>query len=196
MAGLKFLVDTNVFIALEDPKIVPPLVAELAQKAQLHSIGLFLDEASIEDVNRDADVARRIITLSKLQKFPVLSRVAHKTAAELDNRFGPAHKPNDQCDVLMLDTLDLGVVDFLVSEDIGLHKRAVRANLHRRVFTVREALSWIQRTFDPREFRLPYIVSRKAHQISTANSLFDGLRDDYPGFDDWFAKCRRDHRDC
>jgi ribosomal protein S18 acetylase RimI-like enzyme len=196
MAGLKFLVDTNVFIALEDPRLVPTPVAELAQKAQLHSIALFVDEASIADINRDPDPGRRAITLSKLHKFPVVSGVAHRPASELDARFGAASSDNDRCDVQMLDTLDLDVVDFLITEDVGLHKRAARANLHRRVFTVREALLWIQRTFDPKEFRLPYVVSRKVHQISATDPIFKGLREDYAGFDIWLSKCRNEHRDC
>lgn len=193
---LKFLVDTNVFIALEDPRQVPAPVAELAQKAQLHSIALFVDEASIRDISRDSDATRRAITLSKLQKFPVLSGVAHRPASDLDARFGAAPSENDRCDVLMLDTLDLGVVDFLVTEDVGIHKRAGRANLDGRVFTVREALSWIQRAFDPREFRLPYVVARKVHQVSAADPIFGGLREDYVGFDIWLTKCRNEHRDC
>jgi len=196
MAGLKFLVDTNVFIALEDPKIVSSSAAELAQKAQLHSVALFLDEATFDDVSRDNDPVRRAITLSKLRKFPALQDVVHRRHDELEQRFGAIRNDNDRCDVLMLDTLDLNVVDFLITEDIEIHKRAARASLHRRVFTVREALLWLQRTFEPQEFRLPFIEARKAHQLDVRDTLFDSLREDYRDFDTWFAKCRREHRDC
>jgi ribosomal protein S18 acetylase RimI-like enzyme len=197
MAGLKLLLDTNIVIALEDPRTVPPGMALLAQKAQLHGLTLFLDEACISDIERDPNLERREATLSKLQKFPVPPNVAHRSESELIQRFGDIRSPNDRCDVLMLDTLDRKVADFLVSEDIGLHKRAERASLRDRVFTVREALAWIQRTFEPREFRLPYVVSRKAYQIPTSDPIFESLREGYPGFDDWWLeKCVRQHRDC
>jgi ribosomal protein S18 acetylase RimI-like enzyme len=196
MAGLKLLLDTNIFIALEDPRTVPPGVALLAQKAQVHGLTLFLDEASIADIERDPNLERREATLSKLQKFPSLPRVAHRIESVMIERFGDIRNPNDRCDVLMLDTLDLNVVDFLVTEDIGVHKRAERAALRDRVFTVREALAWIQRTFEPREFRLPYVVSRKAYQIPTTDPIFASLREGYPDFDRWFTKCVREHRDC
>src|SRR5258706_16305668 len=119
MAGSKLLLDANIFIALEDPKIVPPAVATLAQKASLHRLSMFLDEACVEDVSRDRDLERRTATLSKLKKFPVLEGIAHRPPDVQVSRFGRVQDDNDRCDVLMLGTLDLGIVDFLVTEDIG-----------------------------------------------------------------------------
>lgn len=196
MAGIKLLLDTNIFIALEDPKVVPPDVALLAQKANQHGLTLYLDEACVADIKRDPNLERRDATLSKLAKFPVLPGIAHTIEPDLISRFGSIKKPNDRCDILMLDTLDMNVVDFLVSEDIGVHKRAERAGLRDRVFTVREALTWLQRTYEPREFRLPYVLSKKAYQIPLTDPIFDSLREGYPDFDRWFAKCVREHRDC
>jgi ribosomal protein S18 acetylase RimI-like enzyme len=196
MTGSKFLLDANIFIRMEDPTVVHPSVAALAQKAHLHRVGLYLDEACIEDIRRDPKLERRAATLSKLSKFPVLNQVAHRDTGDQISRFGNISSDNDRCDVLMLDTLDLGIVDFLITEDAGIHSRADRAGLRDRVLTVQEALAWIQRTFEPREFRLRFIVSRKAHQVSTEDPLFVGLRQDYHGFEEWFSKCRREHRDC
>jgi ribosomal protein S18 acetylase RimI-like enzyme len=196
MVGSKLLLDANILIALEDPKIVPPSVAALAQKAHLFGISMFLDESCVEDIQRDPNLERRRATLSKVQKFPILTQIAHRSRADQESRFGSIKDDNDRCDVQMLDTLDLGVVDFLVTEDVGIHKRAQRAGLRRRVFAVQEALAWIQRTFEPKEFRLRNIVARKAHQISVDDPIFDGLRKDYVGFDEWFVKCRREHRSC
>lgn len=197
MAGLKLLLDTNILIALEDPKPLEPALAALSQKAQLHGLMLFIDEAAVRDVERDSDVVRRERTLSKLRRFPMLEGVAHTPDAELEVRFGPHKNDNDRCDVLMLDSLQLGVVDFLVSEDLGLHKRSARSGLGDRVFRISDALSWIRRTFEPQEFRLPYVLAKKAHQITLSDPIFDSLRDDYNGFDGWFeSKCRRQHRDC
>jgi ribosomal protein S18 acetylase RimI-like enzyme len=196
MAGSKLLLDTNIFIALEDPTIVPPAVARLAQKASLHGLSIFLDEACIEDVHRDTNLERRAATLSKLQKFTVLEHIAHRPPDIQMSRFGQISGDNDRCDLLMLDTLDLGIVDFLITEDTGIHRRAERASLRNRVFTDREALGWMQRTYEPKDFRLRYIVARKAHQISVDDPIFVSLRADYEHFDEWFAKCRCVHRDC
>jgi ribosomal protein S18 acetylase RimI-like enzyme len=197
MAGLKLLLDTNVLIALEDPKPLPPAIAALSQKAQLHGLTLFVHEAAVRDVGRDPDVNRRGLTLSKLARFPILEQVAHGSDSALEDHFGSIKNDNDRCDVRMLDCLRLGVVDFLVTEDIGLHKRATRAGLADRTWRVLDALAWIRRTFEPQEFQLPYVLARKAHQISLSDAIFDTLREDYNGFDKWFEeKCLRQHRDC
>lgn len=197
MAGLKLLLDTNVLITLEDPKPLPPAVAALSQKAQLYGLTLFVHEAAVRDVQRDRDDERRALMLSKLNRFPILEQVAHGPDAELEAQFGPLRNDNDHCDVRMLDCLRLGVVDFLITEDIGLHKRAAHAGLADRTFRVLDALAWIRRTFEPQDFRLPYVLARKAHQISLADPIFATLREDYVGFDAWFERaCRRQHRDC
>ena len=125
MAGLKLLLDTNVFIPLEDLKLVPPAAALFSQKAQLNGLTLYVSDSSINDITRDPDITRRNITLSKLAKFPRLYDVAHSDDATLVQRFGEIHGPNDRCDVLLLDILDLQVVDFLITEDVGIHKRAI-----------------------------------------------------------------------
>lgn len=52
------------------------------------------------------------------------------------------------------------------------------------------------RVSEPDDSRLLYIVSRKAHQIPVDDPLFIGLREDYPDFDSWFAKCQGTQRDC
>ncbi|MBL8270558.1 MAG: hypothetical protein JNL55_29420, partial [Steroidobacter sp.] len=115
MVGLKLLLDTNILIALEDPKPLEPALAALSQKAQLHGLVLFIDEAAVRDIERDADLVRRARTLSKVRRFPLLEGVAHTPDSELSVKFGPIRSENDRCDVLMLDSLQLGVVDFLIS---------------------------------------------------------------------------------
>jgi ribosomal protein S18 acetylase RimI-like enzyme len=197
MAGLKLLLDTNVLIALEDSKPLQPAIAALSQKAQLHSLTLFVHEAAVRDVERDSDINRRTLTLSKINRFPILEQVAHGGDAELEAKFGSIKNDNDRCDVRMLDCLRLGVVDFLVTEDIGLHKRAAHTGLADRTLRILDALAWIRRTFEPQEFQLPYVVARKAHQISLSDPIFSTLREYYDAFDQWFEqKCLRQHRDC
>jgi hypothetical protein len=44
--------------------------------------------------------------------------------------------------------------------------------------------------------KLPYIVERKAYEIDKSHAIFENLRADYPGFDSWFDKCRKEHRAC
>jgi hypothetical protein len=196
MNGFKLLIDTNVVIGLEDAQPVQASLAELVRLSNEHGIGLFVDGANYDDVARDKDETRRAVTLSKLAKFQQLRGIPLPVESFLVARFGAINKDNDRSDVRFLAALDAKAVDFLVSQDIGLHRRADRAGLGANVFTVEEALQWVRHLFGVKAVKLPYIVERKAYEIDNSHTIFVSLRADYPGFDTWFDKCRREHREC
>jgi GNAT superfamily N-acetyltransferase len=196
MNNFKLLIDTNIVIGLEDPQPVEAALAELVRLSNEHAVGLFVDGANYDDVARDKDSARRQITLSKLAKFQRLRGVPVPDDATLVARFGTIKSENDRSDVRLLTALDAKAIHFLVSQDIGLHRRAERAGLDASVLTVEDALQWLKQTFTAKSVSLPYVVERKAYEINQDHAIFAGLRSDYPGFDEWFDKCRRQHREC
>ena len=196
MNGFKLLIDTNVVIGLEDAQPVQASLAELVRLSGEHGIGLFVDGANYDDVARDKDETRRAVTLSKLAKFQQLRGIPLPAESGLVARFGAINNDNDRSDVRFLAALDAKAVDFVVSQDIGLHRRADRAGLGANVFTIEEALQWVKRLFGVKAVKLPYIVERKAYEIDKSHAIFESLRADYPGFDTWFDKCRREHREC
>jgi hypothetical protein len=196
MNGFKLLIDTNVVIGLEDAKPVQASLAELVRLSGEYGVGLFVDGANHDDVARDKNENRRAVTLSKLAKFQQLRGVPTPDDTKLTTRYGPINSENDRSDVRFLVALDAKAIDFIVSQDIGLHRRAERAGLGPNVFTVEEALEWLKRLFAVKAVNLPYIVERKAYEIDQAHSIFASLRADYKGFNAWFDKCRSQHRDC
>ncbi|MBF0375733.1 MAG: hypothetical protein HQL39_20270, partial [Alphaproteobacteria bacterium] len=147
-------------------------------------------------VTRDKDAARREVTRSKLDKFQRLRGVPPQPDAELIARFGPIKSENDRADVRLLAALDAHAADFLVTQDIGLHRRAERAGLGARVLTVDAALEWLRQTFQARSVRLPYVKEKQAYEVDPKDPIFASLREDYDGFDAWFDTCRKQHRDC
>src|SRR3984893_1294672 len=199
MTGRKILIDTNVFIGLEDQKEIAPEFAKMVQLCGQHGVRVFVHEAAIDDIKRDQDVARRKISLSKVKKFEQLTGINQPPIEELVANFGPMPKPNDAVDVALLHALDIGAVDFLVSQDQGIHGRARRSTppLADRVLTVVDAVAWLRTTFEPKEVRLPLVEEVPAHAIPLTDDIFDSLREGYPGFDKWWRKkCVRDHRQC
>jgi hypothetical protein len=196
MNSFKLLVDTNIVIGLEDAQPVRASLAEFVRLSSEHGIGLFVDGANYDDVARDKDEKRRAVTLSKLAKFQQLRDIPRSNDARMIARFGPINNQSDRSDVRFLAALDAKAVDFVVSQDIGLHRRADRTGFGACVFTVDEALQWVERLFGVKAVNLPYIIERKAYEIDKAHTIFDSLRSDYPGFDAWFDNCKRQHREC
>ena len=197
MSNYKLLIDTNVFIGLEDAKLIDFGFSDFYRGCLQHKVSMFVHEAAIEDISRDKDINRRQISLSKLQKFEKITGVRLPTRTELENKFGRIHKVNDEVDVRLLFTLESGVVDFLVTQDQGIHDRVKHSTLNKRVLRISDALVWLRQTFEPTAVKLPLVAEKKAHEIDITDDIFDSLRDGYDSFDQWWQqKCIREHRSC
>jgi ribosomal protein S18 acetylase RimI-like enzyme len=197
MSGFKFLIDTNIVIGLEDNHQVDSSLAELARRCATHHVRLFVDGAVDDDVRRDNDLARKAITLSKLERFKRLSGVQYPPDEVLARSFGMIGSDNDRSDARLLYCLELKAADFLITRDARLHRRARRCSLGPRVLSVEEAVQWLRQTFEPKHVELPYIAERPAYAVDRQDPLFESLRADYhPNFDAWFEKCAQEHRPC
>lgn len=199
MSGRKILIDTNVFIGLEDQKEVPSNFAKLQQLCGQHSVRVFVHEAAGEDIRRDRSHERRKISLSKVKKFEQLAKVKLPAQDELSKHFGPITKPNDSVDLALLYALRIGSVDILVTQDEGIHVRARRCSppLADRVLTVADTVAWLSSTYEPKEVRLPLVEEVPAHAIPLDDEIFESPRERYPEFDRWWReKCIPNHRQC
>ncbi len=196
MQDYKFLIDTNVFIGLEDDRNVDEVLAALSRKCAAFNVGIFTHDANNDDLNRDKDADRRQKSLSKLSKFRTLNSLPGENKEDLEKQYGQLPKINDVCDARLLNAVAAGAVDFLVSEDAGLRKRASRAGIASKVFSAQEALEWVTQTFEPKQVPLVHIVEQKAHEIPRNDEIFESLKEDYKDFDGWFSKCIHEHRDC
>ena len=199
MSTPNYLIDTNIFIGLEDPKEVSGNLAALLQLAGRHNVGVFVHEAALDDIKRDKNDARRKISLSKLDKFQRIAKVRGLAREALEGSFGPLPKPNDVVDATLLHSLDIGVADFLVTEDRGLHERARRhaPQLVERILYAADAVSLLRSTYEPVNVPLRYVEEVEANSIPLSDPIFESLRDGYPGFDKWWRdKCVKPMRKC
>lgn len=196
MSKPKILIDTNIIVGLEDAGQIQASFADLVKKANKHGLQIFVHEASKRDIANDKDEARKKSTLSKIRKFSILEKVAVPAASVLEGRFGKLPKQNDVVDATLLDAVDAGLVDFLVSQDGGLHKRARNAGIENSVFTVGDALGWIEQSYEPAQVALPAVEDMQAYSLDEQDPIFDSLRGDYSGFNAWLQRCKREHRNC
>lgn len=199
MSAPRLLIDTNVFIGLEDHAEVAPHFASLQQLAGRHGVEIFVHEAAIDDIRRDKDEARRRVSLSKIHKFPVVKKMAGIDQAVLEAKYGRIRRPNDLVDATLLHALEIGVADFLVTEDQGLHERAQRisSTFGARVLYVADAVSFLLTTYEAVAVVFPAVEEVEANTISQDDPIFVTLRRNYPPFDDWWReKCVKPMRKC
>lgn len=194
MSRPAFLLDTNVFIPLEDNREVLAEYQQLQRKAAEHDLRLCVHEATKRDIFRDRDIDRRKISLSKLGKFQMLVGLHLPPVPQLESQFGPISDDNELVDVELLSAVALGNADFLVTQDDGIHARARRAGVSNCVLRVEDALSWIEASFGRATVVLPFIQDVHAQQLNFDAPIFQGVRADYADFDAWARKCRKEQR--
>lgn len=191
----KVLIDTNIIIGLEDNKEVGAAYSELSAICSKHGISLRIHESSTEDVQRDNDLARKAITLSKLRKYQVVKKTP-RSNEQKEVRFGKIKSPNDAIDIDLLVSLEIGVVDILVTEDKELAKRVRGSPLEERVFTVDSALHFLKATLESEVVSYPHVEDKTCNQLDISDPFFTSLSTDYSGFAAWFSSCVGEEREC
>jgi GNAT superfamily N-acetyltransferase len=197
---MRFLLDTNVFIALEPTAtdtVEPGTVAALAF-AKLASEGkheLAIHPAIQVDFDRDHRQARRDLRQLQSGRYAVLADPPHVPVTLTDQLGDPVAGSNDWVDNQLLAALHDDRVDVLVTEDQGIHRKARRLGLDDRVLVVGDAANALRALFDTAPAPPPYVDFVGGHKLNKADPIFDSFRSDYPDFDGWLRKVRTEQRD-
>lgn len=188
---LRFLLDTNVLIPLQDTyQVLTPNLANFIRLANVGGHQLLYHPATVADFRRDPDVPRRMRNLERLNQYSQLENPAPCPR----NVVGTPD--NDACDNEILFALECDAVHALVTEDRGIHAKARALGLRDRVYTIQMAEDWLRRLHEPRQVVLPNIEDVPLHNLTPLlpTQFFNSLRIGYPEFDDWFRRKARDNR--
>jgi L-amino acid N-acyltransferase YncA len=108
--------------------------------------------------------------------------------------FGPIKSENDYVDCKILSALYDSAVDFVVTEDVGLLKRATAIGFADTCLSVRDALVVLENTQWLKKSESVFIEDVFCAELNPNDPIFGSLKSDYAGFDDWFRKCVRTNR--
>ena len=190
---MRILLDTNIFIPLEDSSIdMNEKLAEL-NKIVSGKHELLIHPATTLDLMRDKNLERRARIIPRLQKYQELEFSPEFKVDEETFLMGEPKKENDHIDNLILLALKSNCVHWLVTEDSGIHKKAKRIGEQERVFRVDEAIDSLLSLDSTYSELYPHIDDVPCHTINLKDPFFNSLRDAYD-FDKWFNKCCREGR--
>ena len=196
---MKFLVDTNVLIAGEptdagNVEKATELVARLVGSVAAHGGELYCHPDSLIELGRDKDSARRELRQTLVAKYPSLP-APPPIGQQLRQELGPlVPGSNHEVDAKMLAAVSGDAVDFLVTGDLGIHRRAKRVGLEQRVVSVSDALFLLRELAAEATSEFPAVSRILCHQLDHTEAFFDSLRASYEGFDDWIKRAKREHR--
>lgn len=182
---MRFLLDTNILIPLEDSQVaLRPSLAAFVRLASDNGHPLVYHPASERDIRRDRDPDRLRRTLDRLGQYFRLDHLPSCPWNDLET------DPNEAADNEILHAISLHAARFLVTEDLGIHRKAKALGLPDRVLTIQMAADLLLRLHDRKEVRLPNIIEMPLHGVADKlpTAFFESLREGYPGFDRWFSE--------
>ncbi len=194
----RVLIDTNVFIYLEDSKLNKdfwPQVSRLHKLCNDNGVTLLLHSTTKKDLLKDSDKERGRIMIEKMSKYPLLD-FAKSPDANFYSKLGTTSLPesNSFIDENLLYALFSDAVHFLVTNDGGLRQKGAKLSLEDRVFDIFEFLDFLTETFEPSYQKFPELVEDFLSNIGLDENIFDSLKEDYPIFIDWYKNKAREGR--
>jgi hypothetical protein len=195
---MKFLLDTNILIPAEPTSIKhleskTPTIAQLLRLIAAGDHTAYVHPASIAELQKDHDEERRGIRQILIQKYPVLQNPP-ATSEEVSRLVKPNQNQHDTTDNLLLTAVEVDAVDYLVTDDLGIHQKAKRINLQEQIVCSADAVNILEALFPSCPTPPPAVQSILAYELDNNDAIFNSFRVDYPDFDQWLKKCKKEHR--
>jgi hypothetical protein len=187
---MRVLLDTNILIHREATTVV---------RQEIGSVFLWLDRlkyekcvhpVSLAEIAKHGDEKVRTTFQAKLQSYQVLKTTAPLRPAmqEFANK---DRTENDRNDTVIVNELLANRVDILLTEDRGVHGKAVFLGIADRVFTLDSFLEKVTaENPDFVDYKVLAVKKTVFGAVDVSAPFFDSFREDYGGaaFDKWFAR--------
>ncbi|WP_372961531.1 hypothetical protein [Methanoregula sp.] len=192
---MRILIDTNVFIYRETDRVLSDDLQNLTRLLSDIQATILVHPQSHDEVEGIKDTTLRAVMLSKIKAYSILES---PPAAKSDDIFLTILEVSpfewNTVDNSLLYALHKNAVDFLITEDRGIHRKASRLNLTDRVFLIEEALEDFSKYLvRDRVFTSPALKLVPVHNLDINDPIFDTLKKEYsPDFFSWFERiCRQ-----
>jgi len=194
---MKVIFDTNILIHIEDHKELSEKLHDLLKLFRAYGHKEFIHPASLKDINNDKDENRKKVILSKINGYPVIE-IPPKATNVFLSLVRASSTSNDQNDAEILFAIQKNTADFLITEDYGLQKKAIRANLEDRVFSIDSALDYFKNLYARKVISHPLLKEDFLHNLDIEDPFFDSLKEDYKDskFRKWFKEKSIEGRKC
>ncbi|MBD3212890.1 MAG: hypothetical protein GF311_09805 [Candidatus Lokiarchaeota archaeon] len=193
---MRILIDTNILISREGYELVEKNLQELSRLLIKLNHQLVVHPASIDDLQRDKDETRKSIQISKFSTYPQIEAPPN---AEDENFLDINNNDNshDKIDLQMLYSVWKNAVDFLITEDRGIHKKSESIGIDNRILDIDEALEYFKHESTPltvKHISPPAVNEIPMHNIDLTDPFFDSLKAGYSEFPHWWSKCCKEGR--
>jgi hypothetical protein len=184
---MRILLDTNILIHREARTVIRSDIGLLFRWLDRLKHRKLIDPRSIKEIERHADSAVVRTFKIKLGSYEELKTIAPDVPGLAAIRANDRTE-NDRIDSSLVNELAAGRVDCLITEDRAIHDKAALLGLAGGVFTIDGFLEKVTAE-NPGlvDYKTVSIRKELFGNINVSETFFDSFRQDYLGFDGWFA---------
>ncbi|MBA3045000.1 MAG: hypothetical protein KKH41_04880 [Candidatus Thermoplasmatota archaeon] len=186
---MKVLLDTNIIIHRER---IQPLERDIGKLFfWLDKLGCkkYVHQVTIDEIGKMQNAKRLEAFAIKLESYNLLPTTGKLSPALIKIMEKFDKNENDKNDSILLNEIYCNHLDTLITEDRNIHTKARQLGIESRVFTIE---SFLEKSMaenpDLIDYKVPAIKREYFGGIDVGEAFFDSFREDYEGFDKWFAK--------
>ena len=188
----KILLDTNLFIYLEDYSVTNENVLQLTKELyDSDEYKIVIHPKIKEEIEKIKDIEKKEIFKSKIEVYKTI--IDPPIPDEKFHALVGCKNEHDRIDNILLFAVYKNCVSFLITNDKDLKTKSKTIGLNDRVLSIEEALKKFKQ--EPiKDISKPVFINKKfLYLLDINDTFFDSLKEDYAGFEKWFADKQKEH---
>lgn len=194
---MKILLDTNIVVYRESDNSIQNKLGELYRLIDNNiQMQKYINNVIKSEILQNVYGDKRDILINRLDAYNMLEKSSKTMCEEIKTKFEKTDKTiNDINDSLILNDIYTGKADLLITEDKKIKRKAEELGIAPKVNSIGEFLYNCKL-----EKKIPHsildIYKKKLGEIDINDTFFDGLKESYPGFEDWFKRKKEEEAYC
>jgi len=186
---MKVLLDTNIIIHREGKRPIYEDIGKLFYWLDKLRYEKCIHPVTIEEIRKHKDKDERRAVLIKLGNYFELPIIAplNEVVKKLSKKYDI--NENDRNDTILLNEVFSERVDFLITEDKNIHRKATELGIQDKIFTVEEFLEKvIHENPELLDYKVPNVQKAYFGNLDLNDPFFDTFKEDYVDYEKWFKK--------
>lgn len=185
---MRVLLDTNIIIHREASRVINADIGSLFNWLDRLHYEKCVHPLTLEEISKhqNEDVVKTMAI--KIKNYDLLKTESPETDEIISIRENDNTR-NDFIDTSMVKEVFNKRVDFLITEDRGIHRKAAILQISERIFTIDSFLEKVLAE-NPALKDYKVLAAKKAYigNINIKDPFFDSFKEDYKEFESWFNK--------
>lgn len=191
---LRILLDTDIFIHEKDDFESSTILNELFKLFDKKA-AVLIHPLSIEGTTNDKSEIHQ--SFLKLISYDILENPPLYLQDLTFNSIIAQKNQNNELNSHLLYSVYKNAVNYLLTEDANLHKKAVQLNIKDRVLSIDEALEFFKEFYSiKKRHNVPQIKFLPIYKLDVNDPIYDSARKDYPEFNEWYSKSAIEGMNC